>query len=159
MKDPLKLVPPILNILAQFGKRSGYKINFEKSEMLPVNLTASLFPALRFPFRVVRKGFKYLGTEITPSFPQLFIKIFAIAIQISCWTNNLIKMIVLPKFLYLFQNIHILIKKSFFNLLETSISSFIWNGKPPKIKRSVLQRPKKFVWPCLFLFTIIGHVI
>lgn len=56
---------------------------------------------------------------------------------------NLIKMIMLPKFLYLFQNIPILIKKSFFNSLESNISSFIWNGKPPRIKRSTLQRPKK----------------
>jgi len=56
---------------------------------------------------------------------------------------NLIKMVTLPKFIYLFQNIPILIKKSFFVLLESSISSFIWNGKPPRNKRSSLQRSKK----------------
>ena len=52
-------------------------------------------------------------------------------------------MLVLPTFLYLFQSIPILIKKSFFSSLEGCISSFIWNGKPPRIKRSALQRPKK----------------
>ena len=55
---------------------------------------------------------------------------------------NLIKMIILPKFSYLFQNIPIFIKKSFFNLLDKSITSFIWNGKVHRIKKSALQRPK-----------------
>ena len=55
-------------------------------------------------------------------------------------------MIVLPKFLYLFQNIPILIKKYFFHSLERSISSFIWNGKAPRIRRSALQVKAMLQW-------------
>ena len=50
-------------------------------------------------------------------------------------------------------------KKSFLSSLGGCISSFIWNGKPPRINRSALQRPKKlaglalpnfiyFYWAC-----------
>lgn len=55
---------------------------------------------------------------------------------------NLIKMIVLPKFLYLFQNIPILIKKSFFKALDKSIPPFIWGNKPRRINKAFLQEPK-----------------
>ena len=74
--DPLTSVPPILKILDQFGKFSGYKINNEKSEMFPLNPPAALIPAAHFPFRIVQKSFTYLGIEITPSFSSLFTKNF-----------------------------------------------------------------------------------
>ena len=38
---------------------------------------------------------------------------------------NLIKMVVLPKFLYLFQHIPVLIAKSFFDKLDRVISKFL----------------------------------
>ena len=55
---------------------------------------------------------------------------------------DLIKMIVLPKCLYLFQNIPILIRKKFFKTLDQCIASLIWNGKSHRIKRQSLERPK-----------------
>lgn len=76
--DPLNSIPTILSILTHFGELSGYKINYEKSEIFPLNQSATLIPALDLPFRVVRKGFKYLGVEITPTFPSLFTKNFGI---------------------------------------------------------------------------------
>ena len=143
-------------ILAQFGKFSGYKINLEKSEIFPLNQSATSIPPSHFPFRIVNKGFKYLVVEITPAFLSLFTKDFNILFEnflkyYARWMNlplsagriNLVKMAVLRTFLYLFQNIPILIKKSFFSSLQGCISWFIWNGKPPRIKRSALQRPKK----------------
>ena len=56
---------------------------------------------------------------------------------------NLVKMIVLPTFLYLFQNIPILIKKSFFINLDKNIISFIWGTKPSRISKTQLQRPMR----------------
>lgn len=72
--DPLNSIPAILSTLTKFGELSGYKINYEKSEIFPLNQNASLIPASHLPFRIVRKGFKYLGIEITPTFPSLFTK-------------------------------------------------------------------------------------
>lgn len=74
---------------------------------------------------------------------------------------NLVKMIILPKFLYLFQNIVILIKKSFFKTLDKIIVSFICGKKPSRISKTQLQKPKHlgglampnflfYYWACNF---------
>lgn len=55
---------------------------------------------------------------------------------------NIIKMNILPKFLYLFQTIPIIINKFFFSQLYKIISDYIWNKKPPRIWKEFLQRPK-----------------
>lgn len=49
---------------------------------------------------------------------------------------------VLPKFLYLFQNLPIFLTKSFFLNLDSQISAFIWNKKQPRIGKNVLQMPR-----------------
>ena len=165
--NPITAVPSIVNTLNNFGKISGYKINLQKSEMFPLNQAASQIPQIHFPFKVVKKGFKYLGVEITPTFSLLFIKNFGVLLE-KCkedmmrWSGlplslvgrvNLIKMIVLPKFLYLFQNIPILIRKKFFKTLDHCIASFIWNGKSHRIKRQSLERPKGLAGLALPNFT------
>ena len=55
---------------------------------------------------------------------------------------NLIKMTVLPKFLYLFQHIPVLISKKFFAKLDKAISTFLWAGKPVRMQKKLLQLPK-----------------
>ncbi len=49
---------------------------------------------------------------------------------------------VLPKFLYIFQCLPFFLTKSFFFKVNNQISAFIWNKKTPRIKRSILQRPR-----------------
>ena len=53
-----------------------------------------------------------------------------------------VKMSILPRFLYLFQCIPIFLTKSFFQNLDRLISSFIWGGKTPRIRKEFLQRQK-----------------
>ena len=55
---------------------------------------------------------------------------------------NLIKMVILPKFLYLFQHIPICINTSFFTSLDSQLNAFIWDDKPARLKKSILQLPK-----------------
>lgn len=113
-------------------------------------------PTSLFSFRVVSKGFRYLGVFITTSFDDLFAKTFCplvdkCKLDITRWSSlplslighiNLIKMVILRKFLYLFQHIPIFIKKYFFRQLDQMVSSFLWT-KPPRIKNNILQLPKK----------------
>ncbi len=49
---------------------------------------------------------------------------------------------VLPIFLYLFECVPIFIPKSFFKSLNQHISSFIWNKRPARIRREILQKPR-----------------
>lgn len=55
---------------------------------------------------------------------------------------NSVKMTILSKFLYHFQCIPIFIPKSFFNLLDSAISSYIWKHKKPRPCKGHLQRPR-----------------
>ena len=113
-------------------------------------------PSSLFPFRCSPDGFTYLGVYITNNIRDLFSKNFPPLLE-KCkadflrWSNlplsmagriNLIKMTILPKFLYLFTHLPVYIKKSFFNSLESLISSFIWNNKSPRLSRAILQSPK-----------------
>uniref|UniRef100_A0AAR2JPM8 Reverse transcriptase domain-containing protein n=1 Tax=Pygocentrus nattereri TaxID=42514 RepID=A0AAR2JPM8_PYGNA len=54
---------------------------------------------------------------------------------------NVVKMTILPKFLFVFQCIPLFIPKSFFRSLNQLISSFLWDGKPPRISIRTLQKP------------------
>ena len=53
---------------------------------------------------------------------------------------NIIKMVVLPKFTYLFQNVPIFLTSSILKTLDSIIMAFIWAFKPPHISKA-LQKP------------------
>lgn len=125
VSDPVNSIPPVLTLLSEFGLISGYKLNY-----LGVQVTkcfADLF----------HHNFSPLLSRLTKDFHRWSLLPLSLAGRINC-----VKMNVLPKFLYLFQCIPIFIPKSFFVTLDSSISQFIWNGKTPKIRKSVLQKPR-----------------
>lgn len=156
ISDPLVSLPPILRILDQFGHCSGYKLNFQKSELFFVNHLAKSLPTSSFPFKIALEGFKYLGISITNSFKDLFSNNFTPLLDkcksdFARWKSlslsligrvNLIKMIILPKFLYLFQHVPVYLNKSFFTNLDQQLNGFLWSNKPARIRKSVLQLSK-----------------
>jgi len=52
---------------------------------------------------------------------------------------NLVKVVILPKFLYLFQHIPICMNNSFFTGFNSLLCSFLWGNKPARLKKSILQ--------------------
>lgn len=128
ISNPVSSLPVILDILDKFSCVSGYKINLQKSELFFVNPESSKISYSLFPFKIASGGFKYLGVSFTNSFNHLFEKnvqplVDKTKLDMSRWTSlplslvgriNLVKMVILPKFLYLFQHIPICINKSFF---------------------------------------------
>lgn len=54
---------------------------------------------------------------------------------------NLVKMVYLPKFTYFFRNTPCLIPKSFFQKLDSIVSTFVWAGKALRLARKMLQLP------------------
>lgn len=56
---------------------------------------------------------------------------------------NTIKMVALPKLLYLFQCVPFFLTKKFFISLDRKLSSFIWNKKNPRVRKTVLQRTRQ----------------
>ncbi len=72
--------------------------------------------------------------------------------DLHCWSSlplslagriNSVKMKVLPKFLYLFKCIPTFISKTFFHKLDTTVLEFIWNKRVPRLRKTVLQKPKR----------------
>lgn len=146
----------ILSTLRKFGTFSGYRLNFSKSECYPVNDLALQTKDNVLPFRISRSGFKYLGINITRDMQKLYEENFhplleKVKLDLKKWRTlhlslagkvNCFKMNVLPKFLYLFQCIPLYLPKSFFKSIDKAFISFIWDGKTPRIRLELLQRPK-----------------
>lgn len=126
LSDPLTSIPNALSLLEEFGKISGYKINLQKCEIMPVNTAAMGIDFSLFPLRISPQKFKYLGIWITHIFQGMFKANFSPLLtqlkqDLEHWNLlplslggriNIIKMKVLPKFLYVFQCVCLYLSKS-----------------------------------------------
>lgn len=61
-------LPNVLSILDTFELVSGYKVNYDKSELFPLNTTGHNFASQQFQFKVVTTKFTYLGIQIKDTF-------------------------------------------------------------------------------------------
>ena len=155
LSDVKVSLTPLLELIRNFGQLSGFTINWEKSLFMP--LSDGLTPAFlnNLPFKVSTDYFEYLGINITRN-PKLLFKlnysalIDKLKIMIDKWKLlplsligrvNIVKMVVLPKFMYLFQNIPIYLTASFFKLVDSIIIPFIWADKPSRISKAHLHKP------------------
>ena len=65
-------IPAILSVIHKFSSFSGYKINFGKSEAIPLgNLTGLTLPTSS-PFKWSPTGFTYLGIKVSPDLTELW---------------------------------------------------------------------------------------
>uniref|UniRef100_A0AAR2IKV5 Reverse transcriptase domain-containing protein n=1 Tax=Pygocentrus nattereri TaxID=42514 RepID=A0AAR2IKV5_PYGNA len=160
MSQPELSTPILLDLIKSFGYISGYTINWQKSEFMPLGKNPKPEFLHRLPFKVTDKAdnsFKYLGIIITKTLADTFNKNFVpllvkVEDDFARWSTlplslagrvNLVKMAILPKFLYLFQHIPVLISKKFFNKLNKLVSKFLWANKPVRIRSKILQLPKR----------------
>ncbi len=67
--DPIASIPEIIHLLDDFGKFSGYKLNLQKSECLPINQSGQKLKQNDLPFHLESSKFKYLGVNVTLSLP------------------------------------------------------------------------------------------
>ncbi len=155
--DPLSCISEVVKILKEYGYFSGYKLNFSKSICFPINHMADQITDTDLPFCTSKSGFKYLGINITRSYTDLFkanynpilkklesdfqrwsVIYLSLAGKINC-----VKMNVIPRLLYLFHSLPIFLPKSFFRSTNRLLSSFIWGGKNPRIRREFLEKPRR----------------
>lgn len=148
-------IPALLNLVNTFSVFSGYKINFSKSEILFLNKHDQQNPPINTPFMLSDHGFTYLGVKITPDVDDTVSYNYdtlteSITQCLNRWMKlpisligriNLLKMAVLPKYLYLFQSIPLSPPISFFPKLQKLFRNFIWNNRKSRLRLSLLYLP------------------
>ena len=160
LTDPGSSLPEALGLLKTFGQISGYKINIQKSELMPINATFQLdsLHSLSFPIKISLHKIKYLGIWVTQRFEDLYDANFnpllhSLKKDLERWSLlplslggriNIVKMNIMPRLLFLFQCIPFYLTKSFFSSVNKLIICFIWNKKTPRIKKETLQRHRQY---------------
>lgn len=147
----------LISVIKDFSVFSGYKINFSKSEAMPLgNLQTVPSGSLSFPFKWSTMGFVYLGIHITPKFDQMFKSNFTplfnrIKLDLERWNTlpiswlgriALLKMNVLPRLLYPIQMIPVLFLQKTLKDIDRWFSSFIWANKRPRLRINILRLPE-----------------
>lgn len=72
LSNPEISIVRIVEIIGTFGQFSGYKINYSKSEAMPLTLHTPWSPSSAALFQWSPSGFTYLGIHITPSLSGLY---------------------------------------------------------------------------------------
>lgn len=105
--------------MSEFGGFSGFKVNNEKSSIMFLNDRERRHLVIPHPFINAVDGFNYLGIKITPKIGDISSTNYepllaSVSKDITRWMAlplslmgriSVIKMTILPKFLYLFQSI------------------------------------------------------
>uniref|UniRef100_A0A8C5N2I9 Reverse transcriptase domain-containing protein n=1 Tax=Leptobrachium leishanense TaxID=445787 RepID=A0A8C5N2I9_9ANUR len=142
-----------------YGKLAGLKINMSKSEILNVSVPDREAVGIRdvFPFHWCDVKMKYLGTWLSPTLQDLFALNFlpllgTIRDDLKMWNTKFLswmgrvavfKMNVLPCMLYLLQTVPVTLPGSFFKSFRSEMIKFVWAGLKPRLRFSVLCRPKE----------------
>uniref|UniRef100_A0AAY5KQL8 Reverse transcriptase domain-containing protein n=1 Tax=Esox lucius TaxID=8010 RepID=A0AAY5KQL8_ESOLU len=144
------------SLMNQFSKMSGYKINSGKSEILNVGQKQINLEVSK-QLKIQSCKIKYLGCYISANKKLLYTSNF-LTLKNTLKHNlnnyrdlklnligriNLVKMMWLSKFIFLFQCIPLTPPKTFFKEINSIITSFIWAGKTPRIKRNLLFCSKR----------------
>lgn len=156
LSSPETSIPPLLSLINHFSSFSGFTINWEKSELMPISTNISKQFLQNSPFKKAYSSFTYLGIIVTKKAEDLLKinwqkKLDQLKQKIEFWKTlyismagkiNAIKMVVLPRFLYLFQAIPSFIPLSYFKQLDSIIVPFLWGYKAVRIAKKHLIKPK-----------------
>uniref|UniRef100_A0A7N4UZ13 RNA-directed DNA polymerase n=1 Tax=Sarcophilus harrisii TaxID=9305 RepID=A0A7N4UZ13_SARHA len=156
LENPRDSTKKLLEIIHNFSKVAGYKINPHKSSafLYITNKIQQQEIQREIPFKITVDSIKYLGIYLPKESQELYEQNYKklstqIKSDLNNWKNikcswigraNIIKMTILPKLIYLFSAIPIRLPRKYFNDLEKITTKFIWNNKRSRISKELMKK-------------------
>lgn len=157
LTDPTNSLPSLMSVLEEYGSFSGYRINTQKTQVLKFYYEPPHSLRSSYQLDWDKECIKYLGITIPSDLTKLqesnYGPLRAIIIDdINRWSKipylniysriDIIKMNILPRFLYVFQSIPIDKPNHYFIEWDKLLARFVWAGKKPRVRFKTLQLAK-----------------